>query len=116
MKDINVSLDSNLKFLDSEEKQLLKREMSKSGGKPNKNRQEIQYYFLKVLQDDARLRKLCCKYQKAMYEGTKAISDFEEIEASEIGEGQPGQFDEEDYGDLGLAFNKDNFNMASPGI
>ena len=49
-----------------------------------------------------------------MYEGTKAISDFEEIEASEIGE-QPGEnnYDEE-FGDLGLAFNKDNFNMASP--
>ena len=50
-----------------------------------------------------------------MYEGTKAISDFEEIEASEIGE-QPGEqnYDEE-FGDIGLAFNKDNFNMASPG-
>ena len=50
-----------------------------------------------------------------MYEGTKAISDFEEIEASEIGE-QPGEnFDDEEFGDLGLAFNKDNFAMASPG-
>lgn len=58
---------------------------------------------------------MCCKYQKAMYEGTKAISDFEEIEASEIGE-QPGEnFDDEEFGDLGLAFNKDNFAMASPG-
>ena len=49
MKDINGSLDTNLKVLDSEEKQLLKRDMAKNGGKPNKNRQEIQYYFLKVL-------------------------------------------------------------------
>lgn len=52
-----------------------------------------------------------------MYEGTKAISDFEEIEESEIGGNDPlpANFDDDDYGDLGLAFNqKDNFNMLSP--
>jgi hypothetical protein len=38
MKDINLSLDSNLKILDTEEKKILKKEMAKSGGKPNKNR------------------------------------------------------------------------------
>lgn len=38
MKDINLSLDSNLKILDTEEKKVLKKEMAKSGGKPNKNR------------------------------------------------------------------------------
>ena len=47
-----------------------------------------------------------------MYDGTKAISDFEEIMESEIGGEQPGQFEDDDIGDLGLGFNKDNF--ASP--
>jgi hypothetical protein len=112
MQDINGNLDTNLKYLDTEEKSIIKKGLVKSA-KPNKNRQEIQYYFLKVLQDDARLRKLCCKYQKAMYEGTKAISDFDDLEASEIGElHNPDQFIDEDYGDLGLSLNKDNIGKS----
>ena len=38
MKDINGELDTNLKFLDTEEKHLLKKDAQKGSGKPNKNR------------------------------------------------------------------------------
>jgi len=73
-----------LSRLDEDEKIMIKMD-SKGDKKVDKNRQDVQYYFLKVLQDNVRIRKLSCKYQKAMYEGAKEISDFEKIPMSEIG-------------------------------
>ena len=41
------------------------------------------------MQDDARMRLLCCKYQKAILKGNKAIEQFEDIGASEISLDEP---------------------------
>lgn len=76
MKEIDNNLDGILDNLDRDEKQMLRKE-TQGERKVNKERQEVQYYFLKVLQDNCRIRKLSCKYQRAMYDGAKEISDFE---------------------------------------
>jgi len=110
LKEINGVLDSALKHLEVEEAKTIKRDNS---GRIDKNKQEIQYYFIKIIQDDAKTRKLCCRYQAAMLDDKKAINDFENIEESVISpldQNDPAgtqQFDHEDLEELGFNLNKE---------
>ena len=56
MEEINTKVKDIYERLQKEEKEGLNLNQ-------NKNRQEIQYYFTKVLQDDAKIRLICSKYQ-----------------------------------------------------
>ena len=60
------------------------------------------------MQDDARVRLLSCKYQKAMLEGAKAISEFDDLNESEIhGSGSFAQ-------DVGEAYDDFDVNEMFP--
>ena len=84
MEEINTKVKNIYDRLQKEEKNGLNLNQ-------NKNRQEIQYYFTKVLQDDAKIRLICSKYQQAILKGSKTIQELEDSNISEIGK-EPENF------------------------
>ena len=59
--------------------------MNEKDNKNNmKKQQDIQYYFIKVLLDDAKLRLLCSKYQIVLYNNNFKIDEFGGNDLSEI--------------------------------
>lgn len=71
--------DYVLKQIEKEEKVEFKRNLS---DKVNYDR-EVQYYFIKLLKDNTEMRRLCTKYQKAMF--LQALNDNSQATLNPLG-------------------------------